>query len=407
MTAQEFDKLTAEEKEQYLANAEAIQKKQAEIAKDEQGLAKMSMKDFEGKINETVEKMIKPMTKVDRKFFAFPGIGYVDGDVTPEGKFDKTRKFLKALVGGDVATSRQMSEEVRVKANLSEGVTTAGGYLVPEEFKAEILRLAPLYGVIRANSRMIPMAYDIINIPAAGATNQSAIWTNEAAQILQTNPNFDQVTLTIKKLAAIPKVTNELLADANVEVIRYLAELIAEAFAKGEDNQGFRGTGSPFIGVCQSTGSPSRAVCASTINSLSYPDLIAVTGDIYTNAVAGAKFYLHRSVIAMIKAITTTTGAPLFPAGMNDIFGFPLVAAEALLSVSECGGSTEATCFGVFGDLRRGYAMGERGSITMAISTEATVDSDNLFEKDMVALRAIERVAMGVLLPSCWVKLTT
>jgi HK97 family phage major capsid protein len=406
MTNEEFGKMTEQEKEQYLANAEAIQKKQAEIAKDEQGLSKMSMKDFESKIGETIEKFIKPMTQVDRKYFAFPGIGKVDDDRSSEGKFDKTKKFLKALVGGDVVQARQMSEEVRVKANLSEGTTTAGGYLVPEEFKAEILRLAPVYGVIRANSRMIPMAYDIINIPAAGATNQSAIWTNEAAQILQTNPNFDQVTLTIKKLAAIPKVTNELLADANVEVIRYLAELIAEAFAKEEDNQGFLGIGSPFIGVCESTGSPSRAVCMGTISSLSYPDLIAVTGDIYSNAISGAKFYMHRSIIAMIKAITTTTGAPLFPAGMNDIFGFPLVSVEALRSVSTMGAS-DGTCFGVFGDLRRGYAMGERGSITMALSTEATVDSDNLFEKDMVALRAIERVAMGVLLPSYWVKLTT
>lgn len=407
MKNEDFEKFTPQEKEQYLANAEALQKKQEAIANSENGLSKMSMKDFDNKIKETVENMLKPMTKVDRKHFAFPGIGKVEDGDGAEVKYAKTKRFFKALIGGDVQVARDMHEEVRVKANLSEGSVTGGGYLVPEEFKAEILRLAPLYGVIRANSRMIPMKYDILNIPAAGATNQSAIWTNEAAQILQTNPNFDQVTLTIKKLAAIPKVTNELLQDADVSVVQYLAELIAEAFAKAEDAQGFQGIGSPFIGVTQSTGSPSRAVCASTISSLSYPDLIAVTGDIYANALSGAKFYLHRSVIAMIKAITTTTGAPLFPAGLTDIFGFPLVSTEAVFSVSDCGGSTAATCFGVFGDLRKGYAMGERGSITMAMSSEATVDSDNLFEKDMVALRAIERVAMGVLLPSYWVKLTT
>ena len=406
MKNEEFDKLTPEQKEQYLANAEAIQKKQDEIANDEGSIKKMSMKDFEGKIKETIETLIKPMTKVDRKFFAFPGIGFVDAETTPEAKFGKTKKFLKALVGRDVQVCNTMHEETRIKANLSEGVAAGGGYLVPEEFKAEILRLMPLYGVIRANARIIPMAYDIINIPAAGATEQSAIWTSEAAQILQTNPNFEQVTLTIKKLAAIPKVTNELLADANVDVIQYLAMLISEAFAQAEDKQGFLGTGSPFIGVAESTGSPSRAVCAATISSLSYPDLIMVTGDIYANAVQAAKFYLHRSVIAMIKAITTTTGAPLFAAGMNDIFGYPLVSAEALRSVATMGAS-DGTCFGIFGDIRRGYAMGERGTITMAISTEATVDSDNLFEKDMVALRVIERVAMGVLLPSCWVKMTT
>lgn len=406
MNPEEFAKLTQEEKTQYLANAEVLQKQQQKIANDEAGKKKLSMKDFEGQIESTISKYIKPMTKVDRKFFAFPGIGYVDGDRSPEGKFSKTSKFLKALVSGDRQTCTAMSEEVRTKANLSEGTAGSGGYLVPEEFKAEILRLAPLYGVIRGAARMIPMKYDVISIPAAGSTDQSAIWTNEAAQILQTNPTFDQLTLTIKKLASIPKVTNELLADANVPVVQYLSQLIAEAFAKAEDAQGFRGTGSPFIGVCESTGSPSRAVSQGTINAVSYPDLVQVVGDIYANAVSGAKFYLHRSVIAMLQSITTTTGAPLFIPRLTDIFGFPLVNTEALFSVSDMGAS-DGTCFGIFGDLTRGYAMGERGSIQMAISTQATVDSDNLFEKDMAALRAIERVAMGVLLPSYWVKLTT
>jgi hypothetical protein len=49
--------------------------------------------------------------------------------------------------------------------------------------------------------------------------------------------------------------------------------------------------------------------------------------------------------------------------------------------------------------------MGERGSMTMKISEEGTVGGDNLFEKDMAALRVIERVAMGVLLPSAFIKI--
>jgi len=406
MTREEFDALSAQEKEQYLAGAEALQKAQEKIANDEKDKKQLSMKDFEGKIQETIEKYIKPMTQIDRKYFAFPGIGKIDDNIEGDGKFAKTTKFLKALVAGDTATTQAISEEVRVKANLSEGVAGSGGYLVPEEFKAEILRLAPLYGVIRQNTRMIPMKYDVVTVPAAGTTDQSAHWINEAAQITQTNPTFAQVTLTIKKLAAIPKVTNELLADANVPVIQYLSQLIAEAFAQAEDAQGFLGIGSPFIGTAESTGSPSRAVCASTISSLSYPDFIPVIGDLYTNATAGAKFYLHRTVVAMIQAITTTSGAPLFPNVLQAIFGFPVVRAEGLRSVATMGAS-DGTCFGIFGDLKKGYGMGERGSITMALSTQATVDSDNLFEKDMSALRAIERVAMGVLLPSYWVKLTT
>jgi HK97 family phage major capsid protein len=299
-----------------------------------------------------------------------------------------------------------MHEEARVKANLSEGGTTAGGFLVPEEFAAEVLRLAPLYGVIRANCRIIPMKYDIINIPAAGTTDQSAMWTNEAAQILQTNPTFRQCVLTINKLAAIPKVTNELLADASVDVVQYLAELIAEAFAKEEDNQGFNGTGSPFVGVLNATGAPTFPHAGGTaFICLSYPDLVNATAEIYDNALGNAKFYFHRSMIAHIRSLITTAGAPIFGNTAKDLAGYPLVSVEVLPGRNASTAKTDATLYAIFGDLRKGFAMGERGTITMKISDQATVASDNLFEKDMVALRMIERIAQAVLLPSSFVQI--
>lgn len=407
MTRDEFDKLPKEQQEALFAKMAEIQKGQAVIASEEKAMPQLSMKEMKEMIEETAKGYIKGMTAVDRKYFMLPGVGNdLKDDLTPEGKFAKTRRFMKALVGGDVQQLRTFHEEVRTKANLSEGTTTAGGYLVPEEFKAEILRLAPTYGVIRREARMIPMAYDIINIPAAGTTDQSAIWTNEAAQIKQTNPTFRQVTLTINKLAAIPKVTNELLADANVEVVQYLAEIIAEAFAKEEDNQAFNGSGSPFVGVLQATGSPARAHAGGTAaQSLSYQDLINATGDLYDTALNGAKFYFNRSMLAHIRGLITTAGAPIFGAVSNEVAGFPLVGVEMLPIKTNA--AAASTAYAIFGNLRKGVMMGERGTISIKLSDAATVDSDNLFEKDMSALRAIERVCLGVALPSSYVRITT
>ena len=404
ITMEEFKLLPKEQQETLLNKMQEIQDITKGIVKADAALPQLSMKDFEAKVKEVAESYIKSMTPVDRKYFAFPGIGREGlDDITPEGKFVKTRAFLKALIGHDVQSLRTMHEEARVKANLSEGTTTAGGFLVPEEFKAEVLRLAAQYGVIRRECRIIPMAYDIVNIPAAGTTDQSANWTNEASQILQTNPNFRQVTLTINKLAAIPKVTNELLADANVPIIAYLSEIIAEAFAKAEDEQGFNGTGSPFVGVLTATGAPTSPHASGTaFICLSYQDLVYATGDIYSNALSNAKFYFHRSMLAHIRGLITTAGAPIVTATANEVAGYPLIGVEVLPGKPASTAKTDDTPYAVFGDLRKGVAMGERGSITMKISEEATVASDNLFEKDMVALRMIERVAIGVLLPSAF-----
>jgi HK97 family phage major capsid protein len=409
LTKEQFESLPKEQQEILLQKMSEIQNATKTVTAPDVGLPQLSMKDFENKVKEVAENYIKGMSGADKKYFMFPGIGNdskMADDITPQGKFSKTIKFLRAISIGDVKTTKDMSEEARIKANLSEGTTTAGGYLVPEEFAAEILRLAPEYGVIRSNCRIIPMQFDTIHIPAAGTTDQSATWTNEAAQIKQTNPNFREIQLTINKLAAIPKVTNELLADANVPVVQYLSELVAWAFAKEEDNQGFNGIGSPFVGCLSATGVPTSPQAGGTaVLTLSYPDLINATGNIYTTALGNAKFYFHRTMGAYIRSLITTAGAPIFGPNASDIGGYPIVLTEGLPYKANCVGA--GTAYAIFGDLRKGVAMGERGSITMKMTTEGTVDSDNLFEKDMAALRFIERIAIGVLLPSSFTRITT
>jgi HK97 family phage major capsid protein len=396
MKPEEFMKLSKEQQDALIAKIEDIQKATIDLVnKEKKENPELTMAQFEEKIKGVMEKYFKQMDSVDKKYFMFPGIGLDNkDDITAEGKFAKTRKFLSALVGKNTTVLNEMHREVATKANLSEGTTTSGGFLVPEEFKAEILRLQPLYGVIRQNVRIIPMAFDTLNMPVADR-EVTASWVSEAAQITSTDPTFRQVTLAINKLASIPKVTNELLQDANVPVIQFLSETIAEQFAKAEDNQGFNGTGSPFVGVLSATGVPQGSHAGGAV-ALSYGDIARFTGQLYTNALANAKFYFHRSMIARIQGLITTAGAPIFGATTNSLFGYPLVSAEILPNDATASG----TNYAVFGDLRRGMIMGERGSMTMKITEEGTVGGDNLFEKDMAALRVIERVTLGVALPS-------
>ncbi len=212
--------------------------------------------------------------------------------------------------------------------------------------------------------------------------------------------------LTINKLAAIPKVTNELLADANVPVIQYLAEIISWAFAKEEDNQGFNGTGSPFVGALTATGVPTTPHASGTgFACLSYQDLVNATVNIYNTATPNAKFYFHRTMIGQIRGLITTAGAPIFSSTAGEVAGYPLVSTETLPGKASSTVSTSGTAYAVFGDLRQGIAMGERGSMTMKLTEHGTVGGDNLFEKDMVALRMIERIAIGVLLPSAFTRI--
>ena len=287
---------------------------------------------------------------------------------------------------------------------MNESTGASGAFLVPEEFAAEVLRLADSYGVARQNTRHIPMKTDVLNVPAAGTTDVSAHWTNEGSQIYGTSPTFKQVVLTINKLATLPKMTREFLADANVNVLDYLSGLIAEQFAKEEDTQCFIGSGSPFVGALNATGAPTYPHLAGTgFEVLSYQDLVRVVARVKTSATAGAKYYFHRSMIAHIRSLITDAGAPVFPSVGNSLLGSPIVATEVLPGINHTAYRTDATTYALYGDLSQGVLMGERGTLEMKLNEVGVVGNDNLFEKDMVALRVIERVAFGVALPSAFV----
>ncbi len=172
------------------------------------------------------------------------------------------------------------------------------------------------------------------------------------------------------------------------------------------DNQGFNGTGTPFVGMLAATGVPTTPHAGGTaFICLSYQDLVNATANLYANALGNSKFYFHRSMIGQIRGLITTVGAPIFGLTTTDIGGFPLVSCEILPSRTSTNSQTGGTPYAIFGDMRNGLAMGERGVMTMRLTEEGTVGGDNLFEKDMVALRFIERVAFGVLLPSAFTRI--
>lgn len=405
LTPEEFAALPKDQQDLYMKNAEAIITQQKKLNAENDNLKQISMKDFEASVKTVMEKLIKPMTEVDRKYFMFPGIGTAGADDrSAEGKFVKTRRFINALLGNDRKVLTELHNEVNTKANWSEGSNVSGGFLVPEEFSNEVLKLQPIYGVARANCRVITMRRDVISMPALGTTEQSAIWTNEGKQVMQTDPNLKQLQLVAHKLGAFPKVTSELLEDADVNVIQLLAEQVAWAFAKEEDNQAFLGIGAPFIGMLIGSGGPYRAF-PGTIGMISYADLVKATGDLYSNVVSAAKWYIHRTVNSSIRSITTTAGAPVYDLLANNLVGYPITLAEKMRSLTDCAAVSGSCPFGIFGDLRVGYAFGERGGMAMKIFSEGTVGSDNLAEKDMSAIRVLERIAMGALLPSAYVQL--
>lgn len=99
-----------------------------------------------------------------------------------------------------------------------EKVGEDGGFLVPEEISAAILKKMEGDDSLMARANTLQVAGNNLtlnldeNAPWTGGV--TAYWTGEGASITESKPNFKQASWRLHKLAALVKATDELLEDA-------------------------------------------------------------------------------------------------------------------------------------------------------------------------------------------------
>ncbi len=98
----------------------------------------------------------------------------------------------------------------------------AGGFLIPEIMRSELLQLALEESITRSRATVIPMSTLRVPIPTVDDTSHVSslfggvqfYWTEESASLVESQAKFGKVVLDAKKLTGFFKVPNELLADA-------------------------------------------------------------------------------------------------------------------------------------------------------------------------------------------------
>jgi len=330
------------------------------------------------------------MDKVDRRFGVFPETSL--DELKTMSKDDRIKSWLKAIWKKDPMMLAQ------VKA-LSEGTGSAGGYLVPEEFRLEVIREAELYGILRKNAFTFPTSTDTVHLNN-DAGSVSVAWTSENSQISASAPTLAETVLYIKKAAGITALSNELLDDAQFPIVQYLATLFGEEIAKAEDTQGLTGTGSPFTGLIGGLSNINTYTMTSTsIKDISADDLLQLALKVSAKYRQGASYVMHPTVFSYIRQQKSSGSGeyivqqPIAPNQSYTLWGYPVLESEVMPSTDASG-----TAFVGFANIGRRCYFADRKQLSVAIGTEGTVGSDNLFEKDMSAVRVTERVGIAWIL---------
>lgn len=357
-------------------------------------------------ISEAVDPLMQRLTKVERKWGAFPG---VDEDQVDKLSYqEKMCTFLKALVRGRVDVCEQLqrswASEAQIK-QMTEGTDTAGGFLVPEEFRAEVVRLIPKFGLLRRFARTIPMGTDTLRVPRQTAT-VSVSWPGEAKKGTASKPTLGQVLLNSKTMVGLCSYSLEFLADAGVPVLEYLQTIFAEEFAGEEDTQWMNGTGVPFTGILAvaGTGSFTMATGKTTIGSTVIDDMIDLADQVVEEADEGAIYVFHKKLLTALRKVKVTSDYALAPASQGapgTIAGVPWYTSKKMPSAPAV-----STAFAFYGNPRY-TLLGDRQQMTIAIAREGTIGADNLFEQNMAGLRITERIAIDVAVPDAYAILKT
>jgi HK97 family phage major capsid protein len=304
-------------------------------------------------------------------------------------------RWLMGAVMNDQASRqycRDRGIEIRVQ---TEGVNTAGGFVVPDTMEQAVIDLREEYGDFRRNCRVTPMSSDHMYIPrrSGGVT---PYFVGETTEITASDKSWNQVELTAKKLAAMTRLSTDLSEDAIISIADDLTDEMAYAFAVKEDQCGIDGDGTSTYGGMVGLrplmidgahlgGWITGAAC-DNYTEITAAMLGTMMGALPKYAKKNAKWYCSPTCKAAVfdrlaLAMAGNNAASIAAGAAPRYCGYDIVEMAAMPSTD---GVNTVIMF-LFGDLRKSSTLGDRRGITIKVSDQRYI------EYDQIGIQATER----------------
>lgn len=327
--------------------------------------------------------------------------------VAADGIFeDRTELFRAiALAAGKSKPSQALQAKLgkltEIRNSYSSEVPDAGGALIPEQYRSEILALAIEKSIVRQRATVIPMASLRVVLPSLDDRSHVSnifggvqwYWTEEAGTLVESQASFGRTVLDAKKLTAFAGVPNELLQDAPAFGAFFDMSFPA-ALAFGEDVAFFTGTGTgepqgfincaASVNVAAESGQPTKTIVWENITKM-YARMLPTS---LASAVWIANIETFPQLATMALSVGTG-GGPVWignfsggNGGMDTppvtILGRPVIFTEKAQALGTAGDIN-------FVDLPY-YLIGDR------MALEVSASEHFYFQNDKMAYRAVQRV---------------
>lgn len=276
--------------------------------------------------------------------------------------------FAKWLRGGDKALNAADWEIVR--ATMSTGTTTEGGYTVQTEVATSVLEALKAYGGMRSIAEVFSTVQgNPMNWPTSDGTSEEGEIVDENASATDADATFGVKSLPVYKYSSkVIAVPVELLQDSNVDIEAFVRARLATRLGRITNKHFTIGTGSSqpngvvtAAGVGVTAANSSSQVTAVTYNSLI--DLQHSVDPAYREG-GNCRFMFADSTLKAIRKIVDGQSRPIFVPGYEQ--GNPGGAPDRLLgdpitinqSVAAMAASAKSILYGDFSHYKIRDVMG-------------------------------------------------
>jgi HK97 family phage major capsid protein len=276
----------------------------------------------------------------------------------------------------------------------------AGGFLIPEIMRADLLQLALEDSIVRQRATVIPMSTLRVPIPTVDDTSHVSslfggvqfYWTEEAASLTESQAKFGRVTLDAKKLTGFFKVPNELLADAPA-FSGWFDSRIPAGLAWSEDVAFMTetGAGTPQGFINSPASVQVAAESGQATQTIVWENIVKMYARMLPASLANACWIAAIDSFPQLATMALsvgTGGGPVWIGGYGNsggasrppmtILGCPVIFTEKVPALGTTGDIN-------FVDLSY-YLIGDRQQVEVAASDQYA------FQNDQTAYRIIERV---------------
>jgi HK97 family phage major capsid protein len=238
-------------------------------------------------------------------------------------------------------------KEVRAASGMNETVNTEGGFMVQQDVSTTLLERATFQSQVWSRTSRQPIGQNSngLKLPYVDESSRAtgsrwggvrAYWLDEAQEKLPSKPTLGRLEMTLKKLAGLCYVTDELLEDA-VALESFIDRAFTEEFAFVLDDAVIRGTGvGQPLGILNSparvTVAKEAGQVASTINAT---NIIKMWARLSPRSRAQSVWLGNADIAVQIMNLQDANGNPLYmpPGGLSEapfarLMGRPVVDIE-------------------------------------------------------------------------------